>query len=141
MAKQSQVVDSVRTIESGGVNIFQAFVRTLANPIGAWVDIKPLGMSADNNPPPKRMAILRMTSRGLAELLQLPENAEIVEIRMPFDHVGHVEIKVSGAGWDAPEGAAILATTGAVTTQADADGNVVSKTIDWGLPQNTPGQA
>ncbi|MFA6204401.1 MAG: hypothetical protein WC710_14580 [Gallionella sp.] len=90
---------------------------------------------SDNAP---LMVILQITPEILRELFQLPEGAEILDLHIPMSYRGLLEVRVMGAGWPTMEGYSIMRTGGTVQKEYDADGKVVSRIVDWGLP--TDGQ-
>ena len=75
-----------------------------------------------------RMAILQIAPELLREIFCLPEGAEIVDLRVPVERMGVLEVKISGAGWPTPEGNVIMRTTGTMTKS--------DRCIDLGLPSN-----
>ena len=75
----------------------------------------------------KKMAILRITPEVLRNILQLPDNCEVVRVDTAFDCRGVIEVVLEGVGWDTAEGMAILRCDHAVMT----DGK-----IDWRFPEN-----
>lgn len=75
-----------------------------------------------------KVAILRVSPEALRELLHLPSSAEVVDVRSDVAVRGVLEVKVYGAGWEVPMGAAIPRTEGTVSK----DGERV--VIDWGFP-------
>ena len=77
----------------------------------------------------KKMAVLEIDPRAFRELLQLPDGAEIIDLRVNIDRRGMLEVKIQGAGWNTVAGAVIPHAIGTVTV--DAVGNRV---IDWGFP-------
>lgn len=79
----------------------------------------------------KRMAILEIHPQAFRDLLQLPEGAEISDLRLNIDRRGVLEVKIDGAGWEVREGECLMRTTGTVTT--DENGR---RCIDWGMPSN-----
>ena len=81
---------------------------------------------------PKRMAILRLTPEAIRDLLHLPDKATLIEMRIPFDAPGTMEVKVEGVGWEAPEGSVIAFAEAAIVTR-DENGVI---DIDWRLPKN-----
>lgn len=74
----------------------------------------------------KKMAILEIAPEFLREVFCLPDGAEIIDIYVPIDKRGVLEVKIVGAGWLTSEGALIIKTKG---TQTQAD-----HYIDWGFP-------
>ena len=64
----------------------------------------------------KRMAILEIHPQAFRDLLQLPEGAEISDLRLNIDRRGVLEVKIDGAGWEVREGECLMRTTGTVTT-------------------------
>ena len=80
----------------------------------------------------KRMAILEIHPQAFRDLLQLPEGAEISDLRLNIDRRGVLEVKIDGAGWEVREGECLMRTTGTVTT--DENGR---RCIDWGMPSNS----
>jgi hypothetical protein len=83
-----------------------------------------------------KLAILQVSPDMLRELFQLPEGAEILDLRIPLDYRGLLEVKICGAGWETLEGQPIQRVVGTVTRHFDDYGNEVQKSIDWGLPKN-----
>jgi hypothetical protein len=81
-----------------------------------------------------RMAILEISPEILREVFQLPEGAEILDLRVPIDYRGMLEVKIIGAGWEIPRGAAIVRTRGTIIQEFDATGAETRKVIDWGMP-------
>ena len=77
-----------------------------------------------------KRAIITLTPQALRDLLQLPKEAVFEEVRIPFSRPGVLEVKLSGVGWETPEGCSITkANAGVVTTREDG-----SFEIDWRLP-------
>ena len=79
----------------------------------------------------RKMAILRVTPEALRELLYLPDGAILDDVDVPFNAPGTLLLKVSGAGWDTPEGGAIV-TANSATTDRNPDGSL---TVNWHLPE------
>lgn len=79
----------------------------------------------------KRMAILEIHPQAFRDLLQLPEGAEISDLRLNIDRRGVLEVKIDGAGWEVREGECLMRTTGTVTTEENG-----RRCIDWGMPSN-----
>lgn len=79
----------------------------------------------------KRMAILEIHPQIFRDLLQLPDGAEIIDLRVNIERHGVLEVKIDGAGWEVREGEFLMRATGIVKT--DEQG---SKRIDWGMPSN-----
>ena len=78
-----------------------------------------------------KMAVLEIHPRMFREILQLPEGAEVVDMRIAIDRRGILELKIVGAGFDTKEGEVIRRVTGTVTKNAGG-----WPFIDWGLPSN-----
>ena len=93
-------------------------------------------MEKEDGNPPKKMAILVVHADVLRELFQLPKGAEVVDLRVPVDRRGVIEIKIEGAGWLTGEGVMIQRTAAEVTRNFDAAGVETNRTIDWKLPSN-----
>ena len=80
----------------------------------------------------KKMAILTATPEVIRELLQLPDNAVIRNIRSRYDYYGNLEIVVEGVGWDIMEGQPVMkAPVGEITYSAISQDMIV----DWKLPK------
>ena len=78
------------------------------------------------------MAILEFDAGALREFLQLPETAEIVDVRMEFGVRGRIQFKIEGAGYPTAEGAPIRAVTCLVGTQRDEEGDInLNPTLVW----------
>lgn len=84
----------------------------------------------------RKLAILQISPELLRELFQLPDGAEVLDLRVPIDYRGLLEVKIAGAGWPTLEGQAIMRTVGTVTREFDAGGAEVRRSIDWRLPSN-----
>lgn len=84
----------------------------------------------------KKLAILEIAPNLLCDLFQLPPGAEIVDLRVPIDRRGVLELKIDGAGWLTYEGSMIMRTTGTITREFDGNGKETSRRIDWGFPQS-----
>lgn len=63
-----------------------------------------------------RCAILKIDTRYLAKLLQLPPQAKITAAACPHDQQEIVHLRIEGAGWETPPGHLIRVCTGVVTT-------------------------
>lgn len=78
------------------------------------------------------MAILEFDAGRLREFLQLPETAEIVDVRMGFETRGRIQFKIEGAGYPTAEGCPIQATTCIVGAHRGAEGDIeVNPTLNW----------
>lgn len=84
----------------------------------------------------KRMAILEIHPKIFRDLLQLPDGAEISDLRVNIDRRGVLEVKIDGAGWEVREGECLMRTTGTVTTD-----ELGRRVIDWGMPSNAGSEA
>lgn len=84
----------------------------------------------------RQLAILQISPELLRELFQLPDGAEVLDLRVPIDYRGLLDVKIAGAGWPTLEGQAIRRTTGTVTREFSAEGVEVRRSINWGLPSN-----
>lgn len=83
----------------------------------------------------KKMAILRLTPEAMRCLMQLPEGVEVVRVELEPGSRGVLQLMIEGAGWDTPEGNAVMPARPAIVTQHfDKDGALASSTIDWGIP-------
>lgn len=74
----------------------------------------------------KKMAILIASPGVVRHLLQLPEDVTLIDLKVPFENPGILELKIEGAGWDTPEGSMIVKAP---------IGKVVDGIIDWNIPQ------
>lgn len=80
----------------------------------------------------KRMAIVEVDFKFLAELLELPAGCEIEAIFTDPYRIGVLQIRLSGAGWNVPfEGASIPMTKGLVRMQRIFG---LRPEITWDLP-------
>ena len=70
----------------------------------------------------KKMAILTLTSEAFLEFLGLPDGITLKDVRIVFGKPGEVEILIEGSGWEVPPGMEVAKT------------RIVSKTFNWGLP-------
>lgn len=88
-------------------------------------------------------AILQIDPPALRELLQLPKGAYLDDVQVPHDRPGMLELRIRRAGWPTVPGEMLRRTIGTVTVTRDADGRVLTRTVDWGLPSdsNTPAKA
>lgn len=102
-------------------------------------EVKMTEQKENNSDGALRLAILQITPELLRELFQLPDGAEILDLRVPIDYRGLLEVKIMGAGWQTLEGQGIMRTVGTVKQEYDAEGGVVNRSIDWGLPIDEPG--
>lgn len=73
----------------------------------------------------ERMAILLVDYTNLQKILQLPDGAKIVDMKVPFDR-SVLEVKIAGAGWMVGKYDVIQKITGQMD---DATGKIV-----WELP-------
>ena len=78
-----------------------------------------------------KRAIITIAPEAVRQILKLPEGAIFEEMRIPFGQPGVIEVKVSGVGWETPEGSHICMTE-AATVEVGEDGEVIN--IDWKLP-------
>lgn len=89
---------------------------------------------------PKKMAILRVDPDVLRDILQLPQDVEVVDVLSEIHSRGKVYIKIEGAGWPVKLGGPIEeAPTGVITqTTVKAEDGTMHKyfTIDWGFPKD-----
>ena len=77
-------------------------------------------------------AILEFDTGALREFLQLPEAAEIVDVRMRFGNRNRLQLKIEGAGYPTQEGELIPAVTCTIGTRCNADGDIeVNPTLNW----------
>lgn len=74
----------------------------------------------------KKMAILTASPEVIRHLLQLPEGCTLVDINVPFESPGVLELKIEGAGWLSPEGSMLVKAP---------VGEIVNGKVDWKLPQ------
>jgi hypothetical protein len=78
------------------------------------------------------MAILEFDAGALREFLQLPETAEIVDVRMGFERRGRIQFKIEGAGYPTQEGELIPAVTCIIGVRRGEDGDIdVNPTLNW----------
>ena len=83
------------------------------------------------------MAILRLTPQAVRQLLQLPDEVDVIRVEVPQNHRSGLDVVIEGAGWPTPEGGLIQSTHGTVTQGVDAEGKLIRYEIDWGLPAST----
>lgn len=77
-------------------------------------------------------AILEFDAGMLREFLQLPETAEIVDVRMDFMSRSRILFKIEGAGYPTAEGYPIPAATCIVGAHRDEDGSIdLNPTLNW----------
>jgi len=79
----------------------------------------------------KKMAILTLTPDALKDILQLPDDMTFIEVRIPFDRPGTMEIKVEGVGWNTVKGGHIQRANPVIVTKL-GDGTL---DVDWGIPE------
>jgi hypothetical protein len=77
-----------------------------------------------------KMAVLTVSPELLIELLHIPPEAKVLDIRVPFSNPGVLELKVEGVGWETPNGAAIMFAPPAEITQSGC-----AIEIDWKVPK------
>ena len=90
----------------------------------------PSGVGVDAGLPHKKMAILVAPLDVIRQLLFLPPGSQLIDLRVPFDNPGTLELKIEGAGWYTAEGCVITRVPNATVTM-DENGAVK---VDWNLP-------
>lgn len=80
-----------------------------------------------------KMAILTISPEVLRTLFQLPNGVVVESMEADFLYNGNMKLKISGAGWETPEGCCIIAAPAATITEQDG-----SRMIDWHLPEIEP---
>lgn len=83
-----------------------------------------------------RAALLVLSPKILAELLQLPDGCHIDHAVAPHDQPGVLHLRVRGAGWPTKAGWVLPKARGTVTRHHAEDGSVLRHTIDWGFPKD-----
>lgn len=81
----------------------------------------------------KKLAILQLSTEVLAQLLQLPAKARILQVSTPPDKFRTVEVLIEGAGWPVEECSTIKRTIG--DCSLDQNSNRAVLRINWRLGQ------
>lgn len=80
----------------------------------------------------KKMAVLTVVPEVLRELLCLPPGTTLVDMQVPFERPGVLELKIEGSGWDTPEGSVIMRAPAAEIIKEGSS----RIAVDWKLPSN-----